>query len=68
MPFCTSFDYNAPVKMQDRFSRGYRRLLGGLGITSFADLLQRKEHVERLLPRVWEVAEAIMATNPGIEE
>jgi len=59
--------HDAPVEMQDRFSRGYRQLLGDLGITSFADLQQRNEQVERLLPRVWQVAEAIMAANPGIE-
>ena len=59
--------HDAPVEMQDRFSPGYRRLLGDLGITSFADLRQHGEQVKRLLPRVWEVAEAIMAANPEIE-
>jgi hypothetical protein len=54
--------------MQDRFTPGYRQLLGDLGITSFADLQQRSEQVKGLLPRVWEVAEAIMAANPGIED
>ena len=60
--------HDAPVEMQDRFSPGYRQLLGDLGITSFADLQQRREQVKGLLPRVWEVAEAIMAANPGIED
>jgi hypothetical protein len=60
--------HDAPADMQDRFSPGYRRLLGDLGITSFADLQQRKEQIEVLLPRVWEVAEAIMAANPRIED
>jgi hypothetical protein len=59
--------HDAPAEMQDRFTPGYRQLLGDLGITSFADLQQRKEQIELSLPRVWEVAEAIMAGNPGIE-
>jgi hypothetical protein len=60
--------HDAPVEIQDRFRPGYRQLLSDLGITSFADLQQRSEQVKGLLPRVWEVAEAIMAANPGIED
>ncbi len=60
--------HDAPVEMQDRFSPGYRQLLGDLGITSFATLWQRSEHVKALLPPIWEVAEAIMAANPDIED
>jgi hypothetical protein len=60
--------HDAPVEMQDRFSPGYRQLLGDLGITSFADLRQRNEHAERFLPRVWDVAESIMAANLEIED
>lgn len=60
--------HDAPAEMQDRFSPGYRQLLGDLGITSFADLQQRGEEVKGLLPHVWEVAEAIMAANPAIED
>jgi hypothetical protein len=60
--------HDAPAEMQDRFGPGYRRLLGDLGISSFADLQQRKEQFEIFLPHVWEVAEAIMAANPGIQD
>ena len=60
--------HDAPVEMQDRFGPGYRQLLADLGITSFADLQQRSEQVKGLLPRVWEVTEAIVAANPGIED
>lgn len=60
--------HDAPAELQDRFSPGYRQLLGDLGITSFADLQQRKKVIEIFLPRVWEVAEAIMAANPRIED
>ena len=59
---------DAPAEMQDRFSLGYRQLLGDLGITLFGDLQKRSEQVKGFLPRVWEVAEAIMAANPGIED
>lgn len=60
--------HDGPMEMQDQFSPGYRQLLGDLGVTSFADLQQRNEQVRELLPRVWEVAEAIIAANPGIED
>jgi hypothetical protein len=60
--------HDAPAELRDRFSPGYRQLLGDLGITSFADLQQRGEQVKRLLPRVWEVAETIMAANLEIED
>ena len=60
--------HDAPVELQMRFSPGYRQLLGDLGISAFADLQQRGDQVKRLLPRVWEVTEAILAANPGIED
>jgi hypothetical protein len=60
--------HDAPAEIQDRFSVGYRQLLADLGIVSFADLTRRCEQVKRFLPRVWEVAEAVMAANPGIED
>jgi hypothetical protein len=60
--------HDAPVQMQERFNPGFRQLLGDLGIASFADLQRRSEQVKEILPRVWEVAEAIMAANPDIED
>ncbi len=54
--------------MREQFSPGYRQLLGDLGIASFADLQQRSDRVKAWLPQVWEVAEAIMAANPDIED
>ena len=59
---------DAPSELQRRFKPGYRELLGDLGITSFADLQRRGEQVRAHLPHLWQVAEAIMAANPGIEE
>jgi hypothetical protein len=62
------FFHDAPVELQEQFGPGYRALLADLGIVSFADLRNRFEQIKNLLPRVWEVAEAIMAANPDIEE
>ena len=59
---------DAPEELQERFTPGYRRLLGALGITSFADLRQRGEQVKAFLPRLWEVAECILEANPEIED
>ena len=65
---CQTILYNdASLETQERFSRSFRELLGDLGMTAFADLQQRSERVKGLLPRVWEVAEAIIAANPGVE-
>jgi hypothetical protein len=60
--------HDAPLATQEKFSPGYRELLGDFGVTSLADLQQRKDQLREFLPRVWEVAEAIMAANPEIEE
>jgi hypothetical protein len=59
--------HDAAVGTQARFDHGYRELLGDLGIASYPDLQRRNGRIERLLPSVWEVAEAIMAANRGIE-
>jgi hypothetical protein len=59
--------HDAPSEQRDAFSPGFRQLTADLGITSFADLQQRGEQVRSFLPRVWELAEAIVAANPRIE-
>ncbi len=59
---------DAPAELKRRFDPGYRQLLGALGVTSFADLQRRRDLVKAHLGRVWDVAEAIMAINPGIED
>jgi hypothetical protein len=59
-------DADAPVELRDRFTPGLRRLLADLGISSTHDLEDRTEQVRSFLPRVWDVAEAIMAVNPAI--
>ena len=62
------FHYDAPAATKNRFDPGYRHLLGDLGIASFADLRRRVEQVKASVPPVWEVAEAIMAANPDIDD
>lgn len=64
----TVLSHDAPAEMRERFVPGYRRLLGDLGIGGPADLRQRTAQVKDYLPRVWTVAEAIMAANPGIDD
>ncbi len=61
------FRHDAP-ELYGRFDRGFHELLGDLGIASFTDLLLGHEAVKRSLPAVWDVAEAIMAANPGLED
>jgi hypothetical protein len=60
--------HDAPRALQERYDPGYRALLRDLGIASPGDLLRRGEEIEAFLPRLWEVAEAIMETNPEIED
>ncbi len=60
------FYADAPVATQAQFSPGYRALLGDLGIASPADLYARGAAIKQTLPRVWAVAEALMAANPAI--
>ena len=57
--------HDAPAA-HDRFERGFRRLLGDLGIVSAADLDRRGEQVRAFLPRVWEATAAIVAANPEV--
>lgn len=62
------FAADAPAATRERFHADYRRLLADLGLESFADLQRRGGEVEAALPRVWTVADAIMAANPGIAD
>jgi hypothetical protein len=61
------FHHDAP-QMGQAFDPDYQLLLGDLGITSSADLQRRGKRVEAFVPRLLEVAEAIMAANPKIED
>ncbi|MBE0696734.1 MAG: hypothetical protein IH586_07410 [Anaerolineaceae bacterium] len=57
---------DGPPGMAERYDPAYRALVADLGIRSFADLQQRSQQVREMLPRIWEVAQAIMAANPEI--
>lgn len=59
---------DAPAEVQERFLPPFLRLLADLGITSLADLGRRMDEGRALLPEVWQVAQAILAANPAIEE
>jgi hypothetical protein len=59
---------DASGELPQRFSDSYRDLVDDLDIASFADVRRRCAEVERFLPRVWEAAERIMASNPRIED
>ena len=63
----TIFAADAP-ELIARFDPRYRELLADLGLGSFADRQRRGEQIVAQLPRVWEIAEAIMAANPAIED
>jgi hypothetical protein len=55
-------------EMKQSFSNSYRDLVSDLGVPSFTEIRQRCAEIERVLPRVCKVAEAIMSANPGIED
>ncbi len=59
--------HDAPAEIVERHDLGYREFLADLGITSFDDLRRRSEEAGESLPRVWEVALAIVAANPQID-
>jgi hypothetical protein len=54
---------SAPGQMTEAFRDGYRELLDDLGVSDPAQLLRRSAELELFLPRVWEVAQAILAAN-----
>ena len=60
-------DHDSPAELREWYRPGFRHLLGDLGIESVADIRRRGEAVEDGLPRIWDVAEAIMAANRGID-
>jgi len=65
---CQKLLHGAAPEAAARFEPAFRDLLADLGITSPGDLQRGAGQVEALLPDVWLVAAAIMATNPEIVE
>ena len=64
----TVLSHDGTPEQRERFDPGFQRLLGDLGVASSAGLRERSEAVEAFMPLVWEVAEAVMAANQGIED
>lgn len=62
----TALNNDAPPEIREQFAPKFDRLLRELGISSFHDLQQRNNALKALVPRIWEVAEAVMEANPAI--
>lgn len=59
---------DAPKIEKQRFQHVYRKLLVDLGLETRADRNKRMKMVEKLLPRINEVADIVMRSNPQIRE
>jgi hypothetical protein len=60
--------HDAPAPVRDRFSPGYQHLLNDLGIASSTDLRRRADMTGERLRRIWDVAQAILAANPAVQD
>jgi hypothetical protein len=58
---------DAPTDLRDQFTPGYLAMLSEFGIASYEDLQARSEKVRSYLPRLWTVAESIIAANPDVQ-
>lgn len=58
---------DSPGEMTRTFRDSYRELASDLRVPSFTDVRRRCVEVERILPDVWQLAEAIIAANQEIE-
>jgi hypothetical protein len=56
-----------PAEMTQTFRDSYRELVSDLRVPSSTDVRRRCAGVEQILPRVWQLAEAIIAANREIE-
>jgi hypothetical protein len=60
--------HDAPPEVQEHFAARFAELTGDLGVPSFAALRKRTNDVERFLPRVSDLANAIIAANSEVED
>lgn len=60
--------HDAPGDLTGRFKESYQELVGDLGVSTFAEVQRRCAEIERILPRVGDLAEAIIAANREIME
>ena len=59
---------DAPDDVRARYAPSYERLLAELGIGGSPDLRERVNRLRDFVPEVMEVAAAIIAANPAIED
>jgi hypothetical protein len=59
---------DAPEKITQGFTHSYRDLLADLGLASFTEIRQRSAEIEQAIPQVWNLAEAILSANQGIQD
>ena len=60
--------HDSPPLVRDEHLGAFLALLDDLGVGSTADLLERVGQVEEQSPRLWELADAIMAANPEVRD
>src|SRR5690606_19028884 len=60
--------HDAPAPVRDRFSPGHQHLLNDLGIASPTDLRRRADMTGECLPQIWDVAQAVLAANPAVQD
>jgi hypothetical protein len=58
---------DAPPDLRDQFTPGYLATLTEMGISSFADIVQRSDQVRAFLPRLMSIAEEIIAATPKVK-
>ena len=59
---------DAPGRLTESFKNNYHELAGDLGLPNAAAVSRRSEEIQRVLPRVCDLAETIAAANPEIED
>jgi hypothetical protein len=59
---------DAPSHLTQSFKDSYQELVDDLGVPTFAEVRRRCAEIERILPRVCDLAESIIAANYKIED
>lgn len=58
---------DAPAEMTHTFRDGYRELVGDMRVPSPKEIRRRCAEIELILPKLWQMAEAIIAANYEVE-
>jgi hypothetical protein len=59
---------DAPEDLTQSFKDSYQELVSDLGVPTFTEARRRREEIERILPRVCDLAEGIIVRNHEIED